>query len=173
MTAPEDAPQPQTAAEAPAARHVFRPAWRYQWATIASALLLFAAGAALYAAGQLYSFAKLAQYGVIAVAALGAYLIVLVVFQRYLWHYSLDSEHIESSYGLIARRVRAIRVRDLRNINVRQSAAQRLLGVGDVEFSSAAGDAVEVAFFGVPDPMGLKDYVQALQRGGDEGSHEQ
>jgi uncharacterized membrane protein YdbT with pleckstrin-like domain len=173
MTAPEETPQPQAEAESPPARHVFRPAWRYQWATIASALLLFAAGAVLYAAGQLYSFAKVAQYGVIAVVALGAYLVALVIFQRYLWRYSLDGEHIESSYGLIARRVRAIRVRDLRNINVRQSAAQRLLGVGDVEFSSAAGDEVEVAFFGVPDPMGLKDHVQALQRGGHQGPHEQ
>lgn len=146
----------------------FRPQWRYQWLSLlgvaagigVAALLKFAAVPALSA-----KFSQIIQVGGLALAA---YLVVLMLFRRYSWLYTIDAESIESSHGLIARRVQSIRIRDLRNINIRQTVMQRLLDVGDVEFSSAAGGDVEVIFYGAPDPMGLKEYVQARQRTADQ-----
>jgi uncharacterized membrane protein YdbT with pleckstrin-like domain len=148
----------------------FRPAWSYQWAAIGAILLLVVAGAASTVWAKLYASAQVTRLLVIAFAALAFYLAGLVVYRRYAWRYTVDAERIESTHGLIARSVRSIRVRDLRNINVRQSLMQRLLNVGDVEFSSAGGDEIEVTFFGVPDPIGLKDQAQAWQRGNESSS---
>ncbi|MEK6550486.1 MAG: PH domain-containing protein [Pseudomonadota bacterium] len=145
----------------------FRPQWRYQWPS----LLGIAAGVALAVLLRLATIpwlpAKLAHAVEIGGAALAVYLVLLAVFRRYSWLYTIDAESIESSHGLISRRVQSIRIRDLRNINIRQTVMQRLLDVGDVEFSSAAGGDVEVIFYGAPDPMGLKEYVQARQRTAD------
>lgn len=141
----------------------FRPAWRYQWATMVLVALCIVAAVGSYVLGELYAWQKVARFAVIAAVALALYLFVLVVYRRYRWLYTVDLEHIESRRGIIGRQVRAVRIRDLRNINVRQSLAQRLLNVGEVEFSSAAGEEVEVVFFAVPDPIGLKDHVLAAQ----------
>lgn len=146
----------------------FRPQWRYQWPS----LLGIAAGVAVFVLLRLATIpwlpAKLAHAVEIGGAALAVYLVLLMLFRRYSWLYTIDAESIESSHGLIARRVQSIRIRDLRNINIRQTVMQRLLDVGDVEFSSAAGGDVEVIFYGAPDPMRLKEYVQARQRAVDQ-----
>ena len=47
-------------------------------------------------------------------------------------------------------------------MNVRQSIMQRILGIGDIEFSSAAGGGVEVVFFGIPDPLSVRNLAQRL-----------
>ncbi len=145
----------------------FRPQWRYQWLS----LLGLAAGIAVAVLLRLAIVpslpVKLAHAIEVGGLALAAYLVVLMLFRRYSWLYTIDAESIESSHGLIARRVQSIRIRDLRNINIRQTVMQRLLDVGDVEFSSAAGGDVEVIFYGAPDPMGLKEYVQGRQRQGE------
>ncbi|MEK7796111.1 MAG: PH domain-containing protein, partial [Pseudomonadota bacterium] len=60
--------------------------------------------------------------------------------------------------------VQSIRVQDLRNVNVRQTIWQRLFGVGDVEFSSAGGTGIEVTFYGVTDPLDVKDRVMRSNR---------
>jgi membrane protein YdbS with pleckstrin-like domain len=145
----------------------FRPAWSYQWPAIGAILLLAAAGAAGAVWLRLCASGQVTRLAIIALLALAVYLVLLVVYRRYAWRYTVDAERIESTHGLIARNVRSIRVRDLRNINVRQTFMQRLLNVGDVEFSSAGGDEIEVTFYGVPDPVGLKDQAQAWQRSGE------
>jgi uncharacterized membrane protein YdbT with pleckstrin-like domain len=140
-----------------------RPAWRYQWPAFLGVLLILAAFALLVVFQQLYTPGKAVRYGEIASGALCVYLVALIVYRRYFWRYTIDDENIESRRGLIARKVQSIRIRDLRNINVSQTVAQRLLGVGDVEFSSAAGGDVEVVFFGVTDPLSVKELAQRLQ----------
>lgn len=75
-----------------------------------------------------------------------------------------DAE-IEAREGIIARNTQSIRAADLRNINIKQSVIQRLVGIGTVEFSTAGGSGIEVRFAGIPKPQELKAKVQMLQRG--------
>jgi uncharacterized membrane protein YdbT with pleckstrin-like domain len=142
----------------------FRPQWRYQWPALLGAAAGIGVAVLLSIAAVPWLPGKIAQILQVGGLALAGYLLALMLFRRYSWLYTIDAESIESSHGLIARRVQSIRIRDLRNINIRQTVMQRLLDVGDVEFSSAAGGDVEVTFYGAPDPIGLKDFVQARQR---------
>jgi uncharacterized membrane protein YdbT with pleckstrin-like domain len=87
----------------------------------------------------------------------------VVIYRRYSWAYKIDNDTIESREGLIARKVKSIRIQDLRNINVNQSLVERILGVGDVEFSSAGGSGIEVVFRGVDRPLEVKALAQRLQ----------
>lgn len=62
--------------------------------------------------------------------------------------------------GIIAREVRAIRVEDLRNINVKRSIFHRIIGIGDIEFSSSGSSGIEVVFKGVRHPMTVMTRIQ-------------
>lgn len=140
-----------------------RPAWHNQWWQIALAAALPVLFVLAIFWGERYFSPANVRVVLVIMAAVFVYLIAVVSFRRYVWRYTIDGETIESRYGIVARKVQSIRIRDLRNINVRQSLMQRLLHVGDVEFSSAGGSGVEVVFFGVSDPMAVKTMAQHLQ----------
>ncbi|MCI0400937.1 MAG: PH domain-containing protein [Gammaproteobacteria bacterium] len=139
-----------------------RPAWRSQWASMLLAFVVLTI--TVVALVRSWGSASDPTLFVIIAAVLGAtfvFLCLMIVYQHYSWRFTVNSLNIESTKGIIARNVRSIRIMDLRNVNVKQSIIQRILGIGDVEFSSAGGVDVEVVFFGVIDPMNVKHSVQA------------
>jgi len=136
-----------------------RPMWRSQWLNI----LLVPAW--LAAAGWLFirypeSWLRYAGYGCVLAAV---YLVLRILYEHFAWRFTIDDDSIESRRGIIGRTVQSIRIEDLRNINVRQSLVERMLGVGSVEFSTAGGSGIEVVFFGIEDPLELKEGVQQMQ----------
>ena len=143
--------------------YLARPAWLNQWWQIAIAVLLPFVFVLAYLKGDQYFSAPNLRVVLVAIVAVFVYLFAVVVYRRYSWAYTIDGETIESREGLIARKVSSIRVRDLRNINVRQTLWQRLMDVGDVEFSSAGGSGIEVSFRGVSDPLQVKSLAQRMQ----------
>lgn len=96
-------------------------------------------------------------------AAMTLVAVVVLLYRHYVWSFRINDSAIESCYGIISRNVHSIRIRDLRNINVRQSILQRILGIGDIEFSSAGGAGIEVTFFGVAEPLTLKEEILQLE----------
>lgn len=153
--APADDPDPRSGP----AGYLAHPAWRNQWFAILSLILLMALGAsvALRGAGKIEPLYLQAAIAGFIVAFL--WLLLVVLYRHYAWTYTIRNGNIESQRGIIGRDVQSIRIEDLRNINVRQSIVQRLFKVGDVEFSSAGGAGIEVAFRGVPDPLAVKALV--------------
>jgi|GEM_PF-4394132 len=91
---------------------------------------------------------------------------VLLLFPAYAWlktrffTYVVRNDAVYCRKGLLSHNSNEIRIADIRAINVRQSLTARILRVGDIGFSSAAGDEEEVTFMGVPDPIGVKKLVQ-------------
>jgi len=143
--------------------YIARPAWLNQWWQIGVMFLMpFLFILAIYKGNQYFSLENLRVVYVVIVAVF-VYLIAVVIYRRYSWAYTIDGETIESREGVIARKVKSIRVRDLRNINVNQTLFQRIVGVGDVEFSSAGGSGIEVTFRGVNDPLQVKQMAQRMQ----------
>ena len=56
-----------------------------------------------------------------------------------------------------------IRVQDIRSINVTKHGIGGLIGIGTIEFSSAATDDAEVTFVGIAGADGVRDMVRKLQ----------
>jgi uncharacterized membrane protein YdbT with pleckstrin-like domain len=141
-----------------------RSALRNQWFVIFVAMLLFMLFVYFGVKGAATGGGRNVQ---IVLALIGVPMLVLVtviVYRYHVWTFTIRGGTIESCRGIIGRDVQSIRVQDLRNVNVRQSIFQRLFGVGDVEFSSAGGAGVEVTFYGVLDPLGVKDRVMRSNR---------
>jgi len=144
-----------------------RPTWRVQWWNLLLIPALLVAVTWL-----MLAYTDTWLHYLAYACALGAVVLAFVVLYRHFaWRFAVSDDTIESRRGIIGRTVQSIRIEDLRNINVRQSLIERVLGIGSVEFSTAGGGGIEVVFFGIEDPMQLKENVQKLQDDR-EGSHQ-
>jgi uncharacterized membrane protein YdbT with pleckstrin-like domain len=92
---------------------------------------------------------------------LAASLIMLVIiYNRYRWKFSVDDDHVQSRQGIIALiKQQRISLKDIRGIQVKQTAIQRMFDVGDVEFSTAGNSDTKMVFVGIKSPSALKDKV--------------
>ncbi len=61
--------------------------------------------------------------------------------------------------GLISKNTTEVLHRDVRNIQVSQSALQRIFGVGSLGISSAGQAGIEIQFSGVVDPDSVKALI--------------
>ena len=143
--------------------YIARPAWLNQWWQIGLMFLIPVVFVLAYLKGNQYFSPENLRVVHVVIVAVFVYLIAVVIYRRYSWAYAIDGDTIESREGIIARKVRSIRIQDLRNINVNQTLIQRIMGVGDVEFSSAGGSGIEVVFRGVDKPLEVKALAQRLQ----------
>jgi uncharacterized membrane protein YdbT with pleckstrin-like domain len=144
--------------------YIIRPAWRSQWflLILAIALLLIPL---LPIVESLRAGRDWRSIFDPSLATLGVpFLIVcLIMIYRHLSsRFTVDDLSIESRQGIIAREVSSIRVEDVRSINVKQSLLERLLFIGDIEFSSAAGPEAEVVFKKISNPMRVKRKIQEM-----------
>jgi len=77
--------------------------------------------------------------------------------------YQVTNKRVIVEWGIVAKSSNEIRVQDIRSINVSKSGLSGILGIGNVEFSSAASDDAEVTFVKVPGADKVRDAVRALQ----------
>ena len=99
--------------------------------------------------------------GVLAGLALLIYLIIALDRSRR--KYTVTNKRVSVEFGFIDRRSNEIRVQDVRSINLVQSGISGLLGIGRVEFSSAATDDADVIFWNTPDAQKVRDFVRSVQ----------
>jgi len=92
-------------------------------------------------------------------------LIILIhaVLRRLSQKLTITSDAVISRTGIGGRSEKEIRISDIREIEVRQSAGQRIFGLGNVLFASAATSGIEITFEGVKNPTGVKNKVNALR----------
>jgi uncharacterized membrane protein YdbT with pleckstrin-like domain len=102
--------------------------------------------------------------GVIAKLAGGngsAFLVILAVLaltvlagfvKRVATTYTITSRRLNIKRGILSREIQETRLERVQNVNYRQSAYQRLMRIGDVDFDTAATDDYNFVFYGVADP---------------------
>jgi uncharacterized membrane protein YdbT with pleckstrin-like domain len=82
---------------------------------------------------------------------------------RFLTRYRVTLDSVVEEHGLLSKVSSEIRIQDIRNIVVKQSIVDRILLMGNISFSSAAGSGVEVKFHKVARPSSLKVLVRDIQ----------
>jgi uncharacterized membrane protein YdbT with pleckstrin-like domain len=143
-------------------RYTLRPAWRSQWFLMLLAIVLFLIPflpvVESLLTGSDWHLEFHPDLGILGVPFL---IVCSIMLYRHLSsRFTVDDFSIESRHGIIAREVNSIRVEDVRSITVKQSLFERLLFIGDIEFSSAAGPEAEVVFKKISTPMRLKRKIQ-------------
>jgi uncharacterized membrane protein YdbT with pleckstrin-like domain len=77
--------------------------------------------------------------------------------------YAITNKRVSVEYGVISKQSTELRVQDIRSINLTTTGLSGLVGIGRLEFSSAATDDAEVIFWNVPDAEKIRDLVRSLQ----------
>ena len=92
--------------------------------------------------------------GLVAVIVVaGIAITILVGFaKRVATTYTITNRRLNIKRGIVSREVQETRLERVQNVNYDQSAVQRLLQVGDVDFDTAAGDDYNFIFAGVANP---------------------
>jgi uncharacterized membrane protein YdbT with pleckstrin-like domain len=89
--------------------------------------------------------------------------------QRIDTHYAVTNQRINIRHGIFSRADHATSYERLQNVKTYQSFLERMLGVGLVDFDTAAGDDFDFKFTGITDPAGLARQVAELQRSAMQG----
>jgi uncharacterized membrane protein YdbT with pleckstrin-like domain len=102
---------------------------------------------------------------VIAVVAIALGLVVLVgLLKRVSTVYTISNQRLNIRRGVVARKVQETRLERVQNVNTEQSALERLLQVGTVDFDTAGTSDAEFAFVGVSQPEKVMAAVDEAQR---------
>lgn len=91
-------------------------------------------------------------------------LLLGVVVVRGTKHYYVTDERVELIWGILGKSSREVRICDIRSIDVYESGLKGLLGLGTVDFSSAANSGIEVQFRDIRKAHEVKELVRQLQR---------
>ena len=134
------------------------PSWLGYTKALTLCLLLTVAGGLLFVI-QL-------EYAAIALLCASSTFIAIGI-ARYSHDYIVTRERVELSWGIIGRNSKEARICDIRSIDVYESGIKGLLGLGTIDFSTAANAGIEVQFKDMRKAHTVKDLVRKLQRGVD------
>jgi uncharacterized membrane protein YdbT with pleckstrin-like domain len=102
--------------------------------------------------------------------AWGIYLLIIPVIMfgaiyiaRHTNHFTVTNQRIICRSGILSKRSVEIDIRDIRTINVTQSMGQRLLRIGDLEFSTASGPVKEAILINIKNPDLLKEKIRSYK----------
>jgi len=134
------------------------PSWLgYMKALFLVLLLLIAAG---------LSYAIQPEYSIIAILC-AVSLLIVVGIDRYTHDYIVTRERVELIWGIIGRSSKEARICDIRSIDVYEPGLKGMLGLGTIDFSTAANAGIEVQFKDMRRAHEVKDLVRKLQKGVD------
>jgi len=103
------------------------------------------------------------EAGWVGVAVLVVFVVVLVwgLIRRIATTYTITNRRLTIRSGLLSRELHECRLERVQNVNTRQRMLERMLGIGTVDFDTAAGAAYDFSFRGVEDPGGIVRTVNA------------
>jgi uncharacterized membrane protein YdbT with pleckstrin-like domain len=106
------------------------------------------------------------EYAIIALLCASSTFIAIGI-SRYTHDYIVTRERVELTWGLIGRNSKEARICDIRSIDVYETGIKGLLGLGTIDFSTAANAGIEVQFKDLRKAHEVKNLVRKLQRGVD------
>jgi len=100
----------------------------------------------------------------VAVLAVVVLLLVIGLLKRIATTYTITNRRLQIRRGIVARKVQETRLDRVQNVNTEQSALQRVLQVGTVDFDTAGTDDSNFTFAGVAQPEQVVRDVDEAQR---------
>jgi uncharacterized membrane protein YdbT with pleckstrin-like domain len=134
------------------------PSWR---AIVGFYLKGFAVGAAAGVLATLLNDGD-AGLGIVTFAVIAAITILVGFIKRVATVYTITDRRLNIKVGIIARKIQETRLQRVQNVNYTQGVYERLMQIGDVEFTTAGTDESNFVFAGVAQPeQVVKEVEQA------------
>lgn len=97
---------------------------------------------------------------IVVLVALVAITIVVGFIKRVATVYTITDRRLNIKVGIIARRIQETRLQRVQNVNFTQGVYERLMQIGDVEFTTAGTDESNFIFAGVAQPEQVVQQVE-------------
>jgi membrane protein YdbS with pleckstrin-like domain len=92
--------------------------------------------------------------------------------KRWATTYTITTRRLNIKRGIISREIQETRLERVQNVNTSQTAYQRIMRIGDVDFDTAAsGGDYDFIFYGVADPGDVVHQVDRATGVNSAGSH--
>jgi len=124
------------------------PSWR---AILGFYLKGFAVGAAAGVLATLLNDGG-AGLGLLVFAVVAAITILVGFIKRVATVYTITDRRLNIKVGIIARKIQETRLQRVQNVNYTQGVYERIMQIGDVEFTTAGTDESNFVFAGVAQP---------------------
>jgi len=124
---------------------VLRPSWAYFTGVYSVGLIVVVLGTAADA------------WGIVVIVLFITPLVAFLLRLRY--EYTITNQRIIARCGLIARNTQELALHHIRAINVHQSIADRILGIGRIEITSAADERGVIVIEGISNPVRIKEEI--------------
>ena len=131
------------------------PSWRAILGFYLKGILVGAAAAVL--AGLINDGVGL---GIVTFVVVAAVVILAGFVKRVATVYTITDRRLNIKVGIIARRVQETRLQRVQNVNYDQGVYERLMRIGDVEFTTAGTDESNFVFAGVAQPEQVVQQVE-------------
>ncbi|MCA9040556.1 MAG: PH domain-containing protein [Planctomycetaceae bacterium] len=82
---------------------------------------------------------------------------------------TITNSRIIHRTGLLSKNENEVRIKHVRNVQIRQSFFQRMMNVGYIGISTAGQSGVEISMNGMPDPDGVQELINSRLEGSDDG----
>jgi uncharacterized membrane protein YdbT with pleckstrin-like domain len=112
-------------------------------------------------AGVLAALIDSVGLGILTFVAVVAITIVAGFIKRVATVYTITDRRLNIKVGIIARKVQETRLQRVQNVNYNQGVYERVMQIGDVEFTTAGTDESNFVFAGVAQP---EEVVQNVER---------
>jgi uncharacterized membrane protein YdbT with pleckstrin-like domain len=91
---------------------------------------------------------------IVAAVVLAGFAVILIVglVKLIATTYTISSRRLTIHIGILSRELHETRLERVQNVNATQSVLERMLGIGTVDFDTAAGAEYDFSFRGVGDP---------------------
>ena len=104
------------------------------------------------AAGVIAALIKSVSLGVVTFLLVLAVTIVVGFIKRVATVYTITDRRLNIKLGIISRKVQETRLQRVQNVNFGQGVYERIMQIGDVEFTTAGTDESNFVFAGVAQP---------------------
>jgi uncharacterized membrane protein YdbT with pleckstrin-like domain len=101
-----------------------------------------------------------AGLGVVVFAVVAAITIVVGFIRRVATVYTITDRRLNIKVGIVSRKVQETRLQRVQNVNFNQGVYERLMQIGDVEFTTAGTDESNFVFAGVAQPEQVVQNVE-------------
>ena len=131
------------------------PSWRAILGFYLKGLLVAAAAAVL--AGLINEGVGL---GIVTFAVIAAIVVLAGFIKRVATVYTITDRRLNIKVGIISRKVQETRLQRVQNVNYNQGVYERVMQIGDVEFTTAGTDESNFVFAGVAQPEQVVQQVE-------------
>jgi uncharacterized membrane protein YdbT with pleckstrin-like domain len=101
-----------------------------------------------------------AGLGVVTFVVVVAITILVGFIRRVATVYTITDRRLNIKIGIVARKVQETRLQRVQNVNFNQGVYERLMQIGDVEFTTAGTDESNFVFAGVAQPEQVVQQVE-------------